>query len=199
MVVLPGTTGTERMVRFTQFMNGKHTIVQFPWVHLNRIFKLFALTEASIKQANYAVNEQRRRAKAEDSRPRQGRPQPFKANGHTGRNFVQNQPINRSGFHNSGRPSNKRSPERKVQRSPDRRQRTPDRTRDRTPERRQRTPERLRRPTPPSINYQLSSHHTTRQQQSRGFATASTAPRPNAATSYDHVYHSSSVVPWKAQ
>jgi hypothetical protein len=199
MVVLPGTTGTERMVRFTQFMNGKHTIVQFPWVHLNRIFKLFALTEASIKQANYAVNEKHRRSKAEDSRPRQGRPQPFKPNGHTGRNFVQNQPINRSGFHNSGRPSNRRSPDRKVQRSPDRRQRTPDRTRDRTPERRQRTPERLRRPTPPAINYQMSSHHTTRQQPARGSATATAAPRSNGAANYDHVYHSSSVVPWKAQ
>jgi hypothetical protein len=198
MVVLPGTTGTERMVRFTQFMNGKHTIVQFPWVHLNRIFKLFAATETSIKQANYAVNETRRRSKTEDSRPRQGRPQPFKANGHTGRNFVQNQPINRSGFHNSGRPSNKRSPDRKIQRSPDRRQRTPDRTRDRTPERRQRTPERLRRPTPPALSYQLSSHHTTRQQPSRGSATATAAPRSNGAANYDHVYKASSVVPWKA-
>ncbi len=90
------------MVRFTQFMNGKHTIVQFPWVHPNRIFKLFAQTEASIKQANYAVNEKRRRSKTEDNRPRQGHPQPFTANGHTGRNFVQNKPINRSGFHNTG-------------------------------------------------------------------------------------------------
>jgi hypothetical protein len=200
MVVLPGTTGTERMVRFTQFMNGKHTIVQFPWVHLTRIFKLFAHTEASIKQANYAVNEKRRRTKQEEQRhPRQGRPQPFTANGHTGRNFVNNRPINRSGFQATSRSSNKRSPDRKVQRSPDRRQRTPDRTRDRTPERRQRTPERLRRPTPPALSYQLSSHHTTRQQPPRGSATATAAPRPNVATNYDHVYHSSSVVPWKAQ
>ena len=200
MVVLPGTTGTERMVRFTQFMNGKHTIVQFPWVHLNRIFKLFAQTEASIKQANYAVNEKRRKTKQEEQRhPRQGRPQPFTANGHTGRNFVNNRPINRSGFQTTSRSSNKRSPDRKVQRSPDRRQRTPDRTRDRTPERRQRTPERLRRPTPPALSYQLPSHYTTRQQPPRGSATATAAPRSNGAANYDHVYHSSSVVPWKAQ
>jgi hypothetical protein len=89
MVVLPGTTGTERMVRFTQFMNGKHTIVQFPWVHLNRIFKLFAQTNASIKQANYAMNENRRKSKQENNRSRQGRPQPFMADGHTGRNSAQ--------------------------------------------------------------------------------------------------------------
>jgi hypothetical protein len=118
-------------------------------------------------------------------------------NGHTGRNAAQCKNPHRPGFHNAGRPSHKRSPDRKVQRSPDRRQRTPDRTRDRTPERRHRTPERLRRQTPPSINYQLSSHHTTRQQQSRGFATASTAPRPNVATTCDHVYQVGTMVPWK--
>jgi hypothetical protein len=115
MVVLPGTTGTERMVRFTQFMNGKHTIVQFPWVHLNRIFKLFAHTEASIKQANYAVNKNRRKSKQEEHRPRQGRPQPFTANGHTGRNSAQTKTAHRPGFHNTGRPSNKRSPDWKLQ------------------------------------------------------------------------------------
>jgi hypothetical protein len=44
----------------------------------------------------------------------------------------------------------------------------------------------------------LSSHHTTRQQPSRGSATATAAPRSNGAANYDHVYKASSVVPWKA-
>ncbi len=61
MVVLPGNKGTKRMVRFTQFLNGQNTIVQFPLVHLNRIFKLFSQTEASIKQANAGVDNQKRK------------------------------------------------------------------------------------------------------------------------------------------
>jgi hypothetical protein len=99
MVVLPGTTGTERMVQFTQFMNGENTIVQFPWVHLNRVFKLFSQTKASIKQANYAVNEHRRKTKAEENRSRSG-PQHKSgtATGATNRNYTLSKTAQRSGY-----------------------------------------------------------------------------------------------------